>query len=129
TKTTIEALAMCVSGSDKDGNPSENSLRVQLVALEGLQRCVSSYHGEAEGALPRPEAPASGTSELAQAGPATDLPQIHLSAYYASVKRASKDDVIANAKKVVAMTRTREVAVPENAGGRRSLFEIWQRAQ
>ena len=36
TKTTMEALAVCVSGSERDGNPAENSLRVQLVAFEAL---------------------------------------------------------------------------------------------
>lgn len=131
TKTTIEALTICVSGSEKDGNPSENSLRVQLMALEALQRCVSTYRGEADGKeIPRPEQPAGANGELAQAGPVADLPPIHLSAYYAKVKNANRDEVMANAKKVVAAVRSRELAVPEQPrGGRRSVYEIWQRTQ
>lgn len=131
TKTTIEAMTICVSGSDKDGNPSENSLRVQLVALEGLQRCVASYRGEIdEKAQPRPEQPASARGELAQAGPADDLQDVQLSAYYAKVKRTSHDEVLTGAKQLVAKMQTQKVAVPEGARNRPgNLYDIWKQAQ
>lgn len=130
TKTTIEALSICVEGSEKDGNPSENSLRVQLVALEGLQRCVTSYRGEAlEPPLPRPEQPASQNSELLQAGEVAELPPIQLSAYYNMVKKANRDDVLTNAKRVVSTAQARVVALPEAPRGRRSVMEIWQRTE
>lgn len=130
TKTTIEAMTICVSGSDKDGNPSENSLRVQLVALEGLQRCVATYRGEVdEKAQPRPEQPAAANGELAQAGPVSDLPQTQLSAYYAKVKAAPREDVLANAKKLVVAMQSREIAKPDTLRRRGSIYEIWKQAQ
>lgn len=131
TKTTIEAMTICVSGSDKDGNPSENSLRVQLVALEGLQRCVASYRGEIdEKAQPRPEQPAGANSEVAQAAPVDDLPEMQLSAYYAKVKRASREEVLANAKQLVTKMQTQKVAAPDSVRVRRgNIYDIWKRSE
>lgn len=126
TKTTIEALSICVSGSDRDGNPSENSLRVQLMALEALQRCVGSYNGEpGDAALPRPEHPASAQEMTPNPG----LPQIKFTAYYEKVRAASRDEVLANAGRVIAQASQRKVAVPNQPRRIASVYEIWQQAE
>src|SRR5436305_814669 len=43
TKKTIAALTITVSGSSKDGNPSENSERVREAAAAALEMCVTCY--------------------------------------------------------------------------------------
>ncbi|HEV3386978.1 MAG TPA: HEAT repeat domain-containing protein [Gemmata sp.] len=40
---TIDALEASVSGTEKDGNPAERSVRVRCVAAIGLERCLSCY--------------------------------------------------------------------------------------
>jgi len=40
---TIKALDYTVSGSDKDGNPAERSVRVRCAAAVALERCLSCY--------------------------------------------------------------------------------------
>ncbi len=48
TKKVMEALEICVSGSDRDGNPAERSERVRDFAYIALARCVSCYHETVE---------------------------------------------------------------------------------
>lgn len=43
TRKVIEALAICVEGSSRDGNPSENSDRVRFLALAALHHCLECY--------------------------------------------------------------------------------------
>lgn len=132
TKTTIEALSICVAGDDRDGNPGENSLRVQLMALEALQRCVGSYQGEAgEPPLPRPEHPAS-QETVAQQQPTQKiegLPDIQFSTYYEKVRAASREEVLANASRVVARASTRQIAMPQQSRRYSSVAEIWQNSE
>lgn len=56
TAKTIEALTISASGSNRDGNPSENSPRVKAAALAALEHCVKCYSE----ALPEPVAPEKG---------------------------------------------------------------------
>jgi hypothetical protein len=119
TKTTIEALSICVAGDDRDGNPAENSLRVQLMALEALSRCIGSYQGEAEEPLPRPEHPASAKDEIGE------LPPVHFSAYYAKIRAASRDEVLQSASRVVAAASQRQVKLPASPRRSGSVLEIW----
>jgi hypothetical protein len=61
TKKTVEALKICVAGSNRDGNPSENSLRVKMAAFEALQNCLANCAGQLDSPPPpatRPEYPA-----------------------------------------------------------------------
>ncbi len=39
----MEALEICVSGSERDGNPAERSERVRDIAFIALNKCVSCY--------------------------------------------------------------------------------------
>jgi hypothetical protein len=129
TKATIEALTICVAGSDRDGNPSENSLRVQLKALEALQHCVGDFQGEAgEQAQPRPEYPAS-RETAAEPEKITGLPDIPFTDYYQKVRAASRDEILANAKRVADTASQRKIvlpAVPRRSG---SVMEIWAAAE
>ena len=43
TKKVMAALEICVSGSDKDGNPAERSDRVRDYAFIALNKCISCY--------------------------------------------------------------------------------------
>lgn len=40
---TLDALEASVSGTDKDGNPAERSVRVRCTAAMALERCLSCY--------------------------------------------------------------------------------------
>jgi hypothetical protein len=122
SKTTIEALSICVAGSERDGNPAENSLRVQLKAFEALQRCVTTYRPVELEALPRPERPAS--AEIV-----SDLPPIKLSAYYEQVQGVADRDVVAHAQHVIEHASRRAVTVTSTPRAPRSVFEIWQQTQ
>jgi hypothetical protein len=51
TVKTVEALALTVSGSDKDKNPPERSERVKAAALMALDNCLAN-HQPLEGAAP-----------------------------------------------------------------------------
>jgi hypothetical protein len=128
TKATIEALTICVGGSDRDGNPSENSLRVQLKALEALQHCVGNYQGEAgEQAQPRPEYPAS--REVAEPEKITGLPDIPFTAYYQKVRAAPRDEVLANAKRIADIASQRKIILPATPRRSGSVMEIWAAAE
>jgi hypothetical protein len=43
SKEVIEALTICVNGTEKDGNPGEKSERVRCAAMEALSLCLCSY--------------------------------------------------------------------------------------
>lgn len=71
TKKTIEALTICVNGSNKDGNPAENSPRVREMALVALQHALSCYVEKEEPV--RPEVPAQPGAPPAEAAPGPAL--------------------------------------------------------
>jgi hypothetical protein len=115
---TIEALNLTVSGSDEDGNPSENSERVKAAAYFALGRCLATvpYAPPAEAVpettpppptlekprevVPPPEQPAPRA-----AGNASDL----LPAYYQRINSSRMDQVITRARQTLART---SVSVP-----------------
>ncbi|MCA9258939.1 MAG: hypothetical protein KDA61_07055 [Planctomycetales bacterium] len=71
TPAIIQALTICVKGSEEDGNPAERSQRVRQTALCALNRCQCA--GGASGGMPRPETPlASADGEAAQVAYQTD---------------------------------------------------------
>jgi hypothetical protein len=76
TKRVIEALTMTVGGSEKDGNPSENSARVKAAATEALAHCLSCYHETAtEEPKEKPKEPPETIGTMSQAVPPAAAPQ------------------------------------------------------
>ncbi|WP_146396479.1 hypothetical protein [Pseudobythopirellula maris] len=69
TPAVVQALSVCVSGGNQDGNPGERSQRVRMTALAALQKCESCGSGGAAPAQ-RPEAP---LSEIGIEGRATPV--------------------------------------------------------
>ncbi len=139
-KRTIEALTITVSGSERDGNPSETSLRVRIAAYNALQRCMSSFCGTGGSidspVLPRPEVPQSpemvpGPSghpaeSSASIAPATG---IQLSAYYQAIENKPKQTIVTEAQRVVAAVQTQfDAPRPLVKRPPRNLLSLWQSA-
>jgi hypothetical protein len=127
TKNTIEALAVVVSGSKKDGNPSENSERVKAAAMMALQHCLVCYVEEIEPKRPeKPPKPATQPAAVKELN--LDLQPI---AYYVQLDGKPAAEVTANARQVIAEA-TRVQARREPASlptGSRSLLQLWKSAQ
>ena len=52
TRITVEALSIAVSGSNRDGNPSETDEQVKAVAMMALQHCLECLHAVPPSSLP-----------------------------------------------------------------------------
>ncbi len=46
TKRVMEALEICVSGSDRDGHPAERSARIRSTAARALEGCLVCFTGK-----------------------------------------------------------------------------------
>ncbi|MGE3806618.1 MAG: hypothetical protein AB7K24_18275 [Gemmataceae bacterium] len=143
TKKVIEALKIVVEGSNKDGNPSENSERVRDAAMGALQHCLHVY--QEEPSSQRPEAPPAAPEAAPAPGakPATssaataslpDAPQWYR--YYQTVDAKPLNDVLADARRALAVGQN--IAAAQQASnsevnfvptGQRSLLQIWNNAQ
>ena len=157
TKVTVEALNICVSGSEKDGNPSENSVRVKTAAWEALYNCMSqgkmygspshidTWQGRPE--VPTPEAIPEGNSSSAayQSSNATSsftavengqevTPTIRLTTYYQKLADRDAQMVIADARSLLVDRATNPL--PQVDSGTTisrprtggSLVELWNQA-
>src|SRR5262249_29738452 len=79
---TIDALEASVSGTEKDGNPAERSVRVRCTAAIGLERCLSCYvpppvevdNVEVKPELKGPETPGTGGSSTGAKKTSSDAP-------------------------------------------------------
>ena len=123
TKKVIEALRICVQGSNEDGNPSENSPRVRAEALMALQECLSCG---GDGSAPvRPELPTrpENPDALAAANP-----YFHAIGYYREgLNYRTREQVVADAQALVGKVRhVRRTNQPPR--GQRSLMELWSYA-
>jgi len=87
TKKTIEALAITVCGSRKDGNPGEISPRVRVAACHSLERCLNHY----QGCL---------SEDRTESQPGQ--PGVGLGAYYTEVEAKPVAQVFADARRVLA---------------------------
>src|SRR5262249_23281182 len=87
TRKTLEALALTVSGSERDGNPIERSDRVRAAAQASLDHCLSCLAPETvlEGAPVAPVAPEGPVGPFKE-GPGEKLPDLS-SAYYKQIER------------------------------------------
>lgn len=143
TRPVIEALAVVVSGSKKDNNPSENSERVKAVALMALQHCLATYVEEIEPKKPEkplkppaPPAPPAADAKPAPAATAEAKPPLgdldtglQRIAYYYEDRPAAA--VLADARRVyeAAVRQPRKPAPKEVPAGSRNLYQIWMQAK
>lgn len=145
TKKTIEALTIVVSGSDKDGNPSETSPRVKLAAFNALQWCVACYSEE----LPEPQQPEYPPEKQPAAQPLEPIPRpkpepprpeypdavganlpqdravVQLVGYYEQLDKKPMARVLAEARRALADA---QVATKSNAlarTGKTNLYDLW----
>lgn len=130
TKKTIEALTIVVTGSRKDGNPSENSERVKAAALGALQRCLACYKEDEE--PPPLEKPPAKPPAKPPSKPVADLevrPEFLL--YYDAVAAKPSVEVLDNARRVLASKSATVPAPPASASaalGGRSFAQLWDNA-
>jgi hypothetical protein len=131
TKKTIEALVIVVSGSKKDGNPSENSERVKAMAMLALQHCLVCFVDEEEPKppeLPKKPPPAKVPPPPA---PTADLDyELPNLAYYDNLDRVPVGQVLLEARKVAqaAPPKPTDTAVA-GATGSRSIYQLWVDAE
>lgn len=123
TKAACEALRICAEASDKDGNPSENSPRVRMTAVEALVTCVScgQLFERPEQNYDRPEFP-----EGALPGISTTL-----NAYYQDAQKKSTDELLAAARQTVNAFRSIAPPQPSPTAAQkapRTLFALWKKA-
>lgn len=137
TKKTIAALTIVVSGSKKDGNPSENSERVKATALAALQRCLACYVDEDEPErLEKP--PKKPKTPPAKPSPAAGIEiDAERLAYYDDVAHKPSREVLDQARRTLTQAaalaqRPAEVVTLDNGGvithlptGSRNLMQLW----
>ncbi|TWT38768.1 hypothetical protein [Blastopirellula retiformator] len=123
TKAACEALRICAEGSDKDGNPSENSPRVRMMAVEALAHCCDcgQLFERPEQNYDRPEFPEG----------ALPVGKTALSPYYQRAAQCSTDELLAAARQTIASFRSVE---PPQQGptaasrGPRTLMALWRQS-
>lgn len=122
TKAACEALRICAEASDKDGNPSENSPRVRITAVEALVTCIScgQLFERPEQNYDRPEFPEGSLPGMSTA----------LTAYYQKAAQRSTDDLLGAARQTVNAFRS---MAPQQAptpaqGAPRTLLALWKQA-
>ncbi|MBL8800308.1 MAG: hypothetical protein JNM56_40890 [Planctomycetia bacterium] len=126
TRRVIEALAITVEGSKKDGNPPENSERVRNAALVSLHHCLSCYHDiqlvDPNAGRPK-EGPVTANPSKRDEVDETKS-KIKLPAHYVEVEKKPFADVVANARRVAkAAESEKEVNVLPT--GERTLFNVF----
>lgn len=132
TKKTIAALTIVVTGSKKDGNPSENSERVKAAALAALQRCLTCYTDEDEPTPP--EAPPKKPPAKPPAKPVAGLDsKPECLVYYDEVDKMPSLGVLNEARRVL-VRRTPSIAMPERevlpaSTAGRSFSQLWDTAE
>jgi hypothetical protein len=102
TRKVIEALAITVEGSSRDGNPSENSERVRACALLALNHCLCCYRSPAEPVEGEEKEKPQPLPAAVQGQVAAVKSGLQLSAYYQTVEKKPMADVVARARKVAA---------------------------
>src|SRR5262249_48040084 len=131
-KETVEALNISASGSDKDGNPSENSERVKAAALFSLQKCLACISmappvpvevgpepiPPPEGETPRKTKPEGERPPAAIGALNRSLPP-----YYKRLHKVPMTEVLDNARRTAEQGGVAQKVALSHAGGR-SLSEI-----
>ena len=126
---TIEALNIVVSGSEKDGKPSETSERVRCAALAALQGCLLRYQPPEPAPPESPQPP-----EAPKAVGALDPSFRRVAYYYVTLAARPPTVVVADARRTVtranAAVAARPIGAKENraAPGQRSIAQAVVRA-
>jgi hypothetical protein len=133
TKPTMEALAITVSGSDRDKNPSETSERVKAIAAGALQHCLSCYESVEsvpEVAPPPPPLPRERPLER----PAERLPEpppvpgAQQSSYYDHLEKRSIEQVVSDGRRSMAKRMKPAPSSPVRPTGTHGLYDIFTAA-
>jgi hypothetical protein len=118
-KRTIEALTITVSGSEKDGNPSELSFRVRAEAFAALQFCLSRQ----QAAPVRPETPLPPEQSLSLSAPAE---KVQLTSYYANVADKPMAEVLQDAQRAIDVGRPTSSTSTSPTSGNKNLISLWK---
>ncbi|MGA7440067.1 MAG: hypothetical protein WBW32_18235 [Luteibacter sp.] len=122
TKAACEALRICAEGSDKDGNPSENSPRVRIMAVEALTHCIDcgQLFERPEENYDRPEFPEG----------ALPVNKVALTGYYRQAAQRSSDELLAAARQTVSSFRAvaQQPAPTLAEGTPRTIFGLWKKS-
>lgn len=109
-KATMKALAITVSGSDEDGNPSETSERVRNAAARSLAHCLASHSAVVQ-PLPIEPAPLE-KLEPTPTGPKPEGPKPEGTSsapsptdYYKQVRKMNMQDVLKDARQAQAQAQ------------------------
>lgn len=136
TEKTIEALNIVVSGSEKDGKPSETSERVRATAFAALQSCLCKYQPKPakplEPAVPIPLERTDGAvpAGLAARAPRPALePQFRRVAYYyQTLPLRPAREVVAEAQATVARLTGNPSTSRVLVTGQRTVYHALARA-
>jgi hypothetical protein len=121
-KRTMEALTITVSGSEKDGNPSETSFRVRAEAFSALQFCLSRRHD-----VPvRPETPLPPEQPAAANHPADG--RVQLTSYYLRVAEKPLAEVLRDAQRTLEENTVASTPGHLPPSGQRNLISLWNNA-
>lgn len=138
-KSTIEALIIVLSCSDRDNFPKETSARVHAAARVALDKCLSCFEDvtPVKQNIENPEKPGEnkqqGNPEKAgQPTPKTaghaprklNEPKLKGEEYYASIEQQPMEPIVREGRRVLAATVSR--AIPTSSGN--SLARLFDRA-
>jgi cytochrome c553 len=145
TKKTIQALTIVVSGSEKDGNPSETSPRVKMAAFNALQWCLAC-HGDVAVEPEKPEYPPPKPSHEPAAEPIPkpkpeparpeypdavgaalpeDRTMVQLAGYYQQLGSKPMSRILAEARRALAEAQLASNQHSLSATGKRNLYDMW----
>jgi hypothetical protein len=141
TKKTIQALVICVSGSEEDKKPAEVSPRVKAAAEIALQHCLECYkeivpakekEKEPEGGT-KPKGPETAPPPAPGAPPAPAArldSAVQQTAYYDQVDSKPMPEIVINARRVLAQLHPQPVPATATAHlsalptGERSVYNL-----
>jgi hypothetical protein len=135
TRKTIEALALTVDASTKDGNPPEMSPRVRAAAAAALDHCLACVTDSSTETAPepRPEPPPPpeppGRPDLPSPRPLLDSLTLLQTSYALPLTPRPADQPIAEARRALARFKEEQARSPMLLPGKVSVYEALTRAR
>lgn len=127
TPRTIEALRIAASGSSRDGNPGERSMRVRLSAFEALQACLCSSQAQWLESAPLDSRPETPDQPLRRSDNGQSIGQLEenvLPAYYRQMASRPASEVIRQARHTINQLRPGAARRPaEQRQG--NFYQLW----